>query len=87
MTVTGDYDTCEKFINLKIKMTQVDFLSSNHSNDVLSSFTTSQRQYFGRKFTSYKSGTLQKDITILRDKKRQFTSIETKLVDYVEIIV
>ena len=66
-------------------MTQADFLCSNHSNNVLSSCTTSQLQYFGRKLTSYKSGSLQKDINLLMDKKRQFTAIEKKIIDYVKL--
>ena len=85
ITVADWYDPCETFTNLKIHMTQAEFLCSNNPNNMLSGFTTSQRKYFGRKLTSYKSGSLQKDINLLMDKKRQFTAIETKIIDYVKL--
>ena len=73
MTFADWYDMCKTFMSLNIKMTQAEFLRSNHSNGVLSSCTTIQRQYFGRKLTSYKVGTLQKYIKPFRYKKQKFT--------------
>ena len=75
------YLVCANFVEAKKKKTKLFFGSFLHSDATNSIFESikSQRTSYSRYLKSYHAGTLSQD-KVTRVKKRNFTSVESKLV-------
>ena len=83
MTMKDWYRVCEMYENLKVKMSQSQFLRSSKSGASLTG-TQSERVSFSNMLKKYRSGTL-KNIEKKRIRDRKFVDIEEKLIEYLHL--
>ena len=81
---SGDwFRACETFVNLKVKLSQAQFLKSSLSGPLIQG-TRSEQCSFSANLKKYKIGEL-KNVEMKRVRTRQFAAVEEILVQYLKL--